>query len=74
VVPPVAAYWKSTVPVGPAELSDPGEEIETVAPRATACPETEVMGSALIDVVVAAWATVSLALGEVEKAKFGSPE
>jgi hypothetical protein len=74
MVPPSVEYSKSTTPDAPAGLSDPGEEMETVALSATGCPDTETSGVAIIDVVVAARLTVSVALGEVEEPKFGSPE
>jgi hypothetical protein len=74
MVPPSAEYWKSIVPEAPAGLSEPGEEIETVALSPTGCPDTETSGVAITDVVVAAWLTVSVALGEVEEPKLGSPE
>jgi hypothetical protein len=74
MVPPSVEYWKATDPVGPAGLSEPGEEMDTVALSATVCPDTETSGVAITDVDVAAWLTVSVALGEVEEPKFGSPE
>jgi hypothetical protein len=74
VAPLLAEYWKPTVPDAPAGLSEPGNEIETVALSPTGCPDTETSGVAVTDVVVAARLTVSVALGEVEEPKFGSPE
>ncbi len=74
VEPLLAEYWKPTVPDAPAGLSEPGDEIETVAFSPTGCPDTETSGVAITDVVVAALLTVSVALGEVEEAKFRSPE
>jgi hypothetical protein len=70
MVPPSVEYWKSTVPEAPEGLSEPGDEIETVALSSTGCPDTETSGVAITDVVVAAWLTVSVALGEVERPKF----
>jgi hypothetical protein len=74
VVPPSAEYWKSTVPEGPAGMSDPGAVTETVALSPMGCPDTETPGVAVIDVEVPAGPTASVALGEVDMPKFGSPE
>jgi hypothetical protein len=70
MVPPSVEYWKATDPVGPAGLSEPGEEIETVALSSTGCPDTDGLGVWVSEVPVAAWSTVSVALGEVERLKF----
>ena len=68
-------YWKSTVPEGPGRaVRARAPRRDTVALRSTACPDTETSGVAITDVVVAAWSTVSVALGEVEKLKLASPE
>jgi hypothetical protein len=74
VPPSLLEYWKSTEPEGPAGLSEPGAVTSTPALRATACPDTEVPGAAATEVVVPAWWTVSVALGEVERLKLASPE
>jgi hypothetical protein len=72
--PPSAEDWKSTVAVGPDGLSLPGALTDTVAFAVIVCPETVVPGVAITEVVVEAGVTVSVALGEVDRAKLTSPE
>ncbi len=73
MVPPSVEYSKSIVPEAPAGLSDPGDEIETVARQLDRLSRHRNVGGAITDVVVAAWLTVSVALGEVDSPKFGVP-
>jgi hypothetical protein len=74
MVPSSEEDWKSTVPEGPDGLSLPGATTDTVAFMVTVCPDTVVPGVAITEVVVEAKATVSVELGDVDKAKLASPE